>query len=161
MEDEYLEEACFYLSELKLSNADIGKEFNMTSDQVEKAAANYRAKIDSGSVNYDEETKDFWSKNLKESSGDEKITLVDEKGRYYHGWKSEIEKMSTEQLVDLLVINKQYSDRHPLSEFSKTQPVVGYDPLIPLRNIRRAVSIIDETLQKRESEEEESKPQNS
>ena len=64
--------------------------------------------------------------------------------------------MSTEQLVDLLVVNKQYSDRHPLSEFSKTQPAVGYDPLIPLRNIRRAVSIIDETLQKRESEEENS-----
>ncbi|MDG6923279.1 MAG: hypothetical protein JRN67_08320, partial [Nitrososphaerota archaeon] len=58
-----------------------------------------------------------------------------------------------EQLVTLLVVNKQYADRHPLSEFSKTQAVVGYDPLIPLRNIRRSISIIDATLQKRESEE--------
>jgi hypothetical protein len=153
MESEYLEEACFYLSELKLSSADIGKELNMTSDQVEKAASSYKSKIDSGLASYDEQAKSFWEKNLKESSGDEKVTLVDEKGRYYHGWKSEIEKMSTEQLVDLLVVNKQYSDRHPLSEFSKTQAVVGYDPLIPLRNIRRTVSIIDATLQKRESEE--------
>ena len=77
-------------------------------------------------------------------------------GRYYHGWKSEIKKMSTEKLVNLLVVNKQYSDRHPLSEFSKTQPAIGYDPLIPLRNIRRTVLIIDETLQKRESEEDSS-----
>jgi hypothetical protein len=156
MEDEYVEEACFYLSRLKLSIAEIGKELNMTADQVEKAASSYKARIDSGNVNYDEEAKAFWSKNLRESSGDEKITLVDEKGRYYHGWKSEIEKMSTEELVNLLVVNKQYSDRHPLSEFSKTQPAIGYDPLIPLRNIRRAVLIIDETLQKRESEEEDS-----
>jgi hypothetical protein len=156
LENEYIEEACFYLSELKLSLEEIGKEFNLTPDQVETAASNYKERIDSGLINYDEETRAFWSKSLRESSGDEKITLVDEKGRYYHGWKSEIEKMSTEQLVDLLVINKQYSDRHPLSEFSKTQPAVGYDPLIPLRNIRRSVSIIDETLQKRESEEETS-----
>ena len=153
MEEEYIEEACFYLLDLELSSLDIGKEFNMTSAQVERAAESYRTRIDSGTVGYDEETKAFWAKSLKESSGDEKITLVDEKGRYYHGWKSEIEKMSTEQLVELLVVNKQYSDRHPLSEFSKTQPVVGYDPLIPLRNIRRTVAIIDETLQKRENEE--------
>ena len=161
MEDEYVEEACYYLAELKLSTEDIGKEFGMTSDQVEKAASNYKAKIDSGNVSYDEEAKAFWSKNLRESSGDEKITLVDEKGRYYHGWKSEIEKMSTEQLVDLLVVNKQYSDRHPLSEFSKSQPAIGYDPLIPLRNIRRAVSIIDETLQKRESEDDDAQAKDS
>ena len=156
MEDDYVEEACFYLSELKLSTADIGKEFNMTVDQVEKASSNYKAKIDSGNVNYDQEAKAFWLKNLRESSGDEKITLVDGMGRYYHGWKSEIKKMSTEELVNLLVVNKQYSDRHPLSEFSKTQPAIGYDPLIPLRNIRRTVLIIDETLQKRESEEDSS-----
>jgi hypothetical protein len=153
MEDSYVEEACFYLSELKLSIAEIAKEFNMTPDQVELATRNYKEKIDSGRVSYEEETRDFWAKNVKESSGDEKITLVDEKGRYYHGWKSEIERMSTEQLVNLLVVNKQYSDRHPLSEFSKAQPVIGYDPLVPLRNIRRAISIIDETLQRRESTE--------
>ena len=60
--------ACFYLSELKLSTADIGKEFNMTVDQVEKASSNYKAKIDSGNVNYDQEAKAFWLKNLRESS---------------------------------------------------------------------------------------------
>ena len=62
--------------------------------------------------------------------------------------------MNTEQLVELLVVNKQYSDRHPLSEFSKTQPVVGYDPLIPLRNIRQTVSLIDKILQEREKTEQ-------
>ena len=151
MEDDYVEEACFYLSELKLSSNDISKHFEMTPDQVDAAIADYKSKIDSGKMRYDVETRDFWAKNLKEGSGDEKITLVDEKGRYYHGWKSELEKMTTEQLVNLLVVNKQYSDSHPLSEFSKAQAVIGYDPLIPLRNIRRTVSMIDETLQKRES----------
>lgn len=157
MDADYVAEACFYLLELKIAPSEIGKEFSMTPAQVEKAALSYKAMIDSGSIGYDEDAKSFWAKNLKESSGDEKITLVDEKGRYYHGWKSEIEKMTTEELVDLLVVNKQYSDRHPLSEFSKTQPVIGYDPLIPLRNIRRAVSIIDETLQKRDTTEEASR----
>jgi hypothetical protein len=154
VEDEYLDEACFYLADLKVKASDIAKEFNMTEAQVGVAVSNYQRKIDSGKTKYDEDLKDFWAKNLRESSGDEKITLVDEKGRYYHGWKSEIEMMSTEQLVELLVVNKQYSDKHPLSEFTKTQAVVGYDPLVPLRNIRRTVAIIDELLQKRGSEDE-------
>ena len=157
MEDDYIEEACFYLSESSLSSQEISKEFNLTTEQVNRAIESYRAKLHSGAVTYSEETRSFWSKNLRESSGDEKVTLVDEKGRYYHGWKSEIEKMSTEQLVELLVVNKKYSDRHPLSEFSKTQAVVGYDPLIPLRNIRRTVTIIDDLLQRREAQEDNTK----
>lgn len=152
MEDEYVDEACFYLSQLNLSKEAIAREFNISLDQVLQAISRFKSRIDSGSQIYDEEAKSFWAKNLKENSGDERITLVDEKGRYYHGWKSEIEKMSTEQLVGLLVVNKQYSDGHPLSEFSKTQPVVGYDPLIPLRNIRHTVSLIDKILQDREDQ---------
>ncbi len=155
MEDEYVQEACFYLSELNILPEEIAREMKLTLEQVSNAIKGYRAKLDSGTVSYSDETKSFWAKNLRESSGDEKITLVDGMGRYYHGWKSEIEKMSTEQLVELLIVNKQYSDRHPLSEFSKTQPVVGYDPLIPLRNIRHTVSIIDEALQKRSVDEDE------
>lgn len=153
MEDDYVEEACFYLTELKLPQADIAKEFNITQEQVKKAVSSYRSKIKSGKADFDDEVKDFWAKLLRENSGDEKITLVDDKGRYYHGWKSELEKMKTEELVELLVVNKQYSDRHPLSEFSKTQPVVGYDPIVPLRNIRHTVSIIDGILQNRVEEE--------
>ena len=156
MEDEYVEEACFYLSELGQTPAQIGGQLNLTESQVSVALSDYRRKLDSKIVHYDPDTKEFWSKILKESSGDERITLVDDKGRYYHGWRSEIEKMSTEQLVELLVVNKQYSDRHPLSEFSKTQPAVGYDPIVPLRNIRRTVSIIDSLLQKREPEDKDS-----
>jgi hypothetical protein len=154
LEDEFIEEACFYLSESRLSSEEIATEFNLTKEQVNNAIEGYKRRLDSGLATYSEETKAFWTKNLRESSGDEKITLVDDKGRYYHGWKSEIEKLPTEQLVELLVVNKQYSDKHPLSEFSKTQPVVGYDPLVPLRNIRHTVSIIDDILQSRSAEED-------
>jgi len=117
------------------------------------AISDYREKIDRGKLIYDPEAKEFWGKLQKEGGGDERITLVDDKGRYYHGWKSEIEKMTTEQLMELLFTNKRYSDAHPLSEFSKTQPAVGYDPIVPLRNIRRAVSIIDEILQRRDRQD--------
>ena len=152
-EYEYLEEVCFYLSELKKPVHDIASELNMSVGQVVGAIQDYRKKIEEGKIIFDPEAMEFWRKAQRESGGDERITLVDDKGRYYHGWKSEFEKMSTEQLVELLVVNKKYSDAHPLSEFSKTQPAVGYDPIVPLRNIRRAVSIIDELLQKRELQE--------
>ncbi len=141
---EYLEEVCFYLSELKKPIHHIASELNMSEGQVNQAIQDYRKNIEEGKISYDPEAMEFWSKAQQESGGDERITLVDDKGRYYHGWKSEFEKMSTEQLVELLVVNKKYSDAHPLSEFSKTQPAVGYDPIVPLRNIRRAVSIIDQ-----------------
>ncbi|MDA4111437.1 MAG: hypothetical protein OK439_02790 [Thaumarchaeota archaeon] len=151
MEDDYVEEACFYLSEIK-STEEISKEFSLTPSQVKSAIDSYQKKIDTKQISYDVETKQFWAQINQESTGDEKITLVDDKGRYYHGWKTEIEKLDTAALVELLVINKKYSDRHPLSEFSKTQPVVGYDPIIPLRNIRKTVLLIDKILQSRENE---------
>ncbi len=153
MSDEYVEEACYYLTELNLSSEEIGKQMNLKPEQARLAALEYGKKISAGRTKYDEEAKQFWARILRENSGDEKITLVDEKGRYYHGWKSELQKMTTQQLVELLVVNKNYSDKHPLSEFSKTQPVVGYDPLMPLRNIRRTVSLIDEILQRRSEDE--------
>ncbi len=152
-EAEYLEEACFYLLEIKKPVKDIASELHLTEAQVDYAVREYREKIDRGMATYDPEAKEFWNKLQKESGGDERITLVDEKGRYYHGWKSELEKMTTEQLVELLVVNKKYSDAHPLSGFSKTQPAVGYDPIVPLRNIRRAVALIDQILLRREQEE--------
>jgi len=147
---EYVEEACFYLYELGRPTEEIASEFNLSQGEVELAIKNFEKKIDQKKVVYDPEAKEFWKKIRQESGGDERITLVDEKGRYYHGWRSELEKMPTEQLVELLVVNKKYSDAHPLSAFSKTQPAVGYDPIVPLRNIRRAVSMIDGILQKRE-----------
>jgi len=152
-EAQYLEEACFYLSEIKKPVGDIASELHLTEEQVNYAIHEYRRKIERGTAVYDPDAKEFWGKLQQESSGDERITLVDEKGRYYHGWKSELEKMTTEQLVELLVVNKRYSDAHPLSEFSKTQPAVGYDPIVPLRNIRRAVSLIDRLLQRREGDD--------
>jgi hypothetical protein len=152
-EADTMEEACFYLSELQRPTSEIAAAFNLTEAQVTQGIRRYKEKLDAGKVRYDPDAKEFWGKLDRESGGDERITLVDEKGRYYHGWKSEIEKMTTEQLIELLVVNKRYSDAHPLSSFSKTQPAVGYDPIIPLRNIRRAVSIIDVVLQKREKQD--------
>jgi hypothetical protein len=152
MAEDYVQEACFYLFRLGKSKDEIAKEFNMTAVEVEEAIGSYTRKIESEEVSFDEATQDFWARINQESSGDEKITLVDDKGKYYHGWRSEIEKLGTPELIELLVVNKKYSDQHPLSEFSKTQPVIGYDPIVPLRDIRRSVNLIDQILLKREDE---------
>jgi hypothetical protein len=151
-EAEYLEEACFYLTELNLPAKKIALELEIDEDVVIRSVGSYRKKIEEGKISYDPDAKEFWEKNQRENGGDERVTLVDEKGRYYHGWKSEFERMTTEQLVELLIVNKRYSDAHPLSSFSKTQPTVGYDPIVPLRNIRRTVTIIDEILQGRDAD---------
>ncbi len=153
---EYVEEACFYLAENKIKTSEIAKAFNLTLPQVEKAIISYRKKIGQKKARFDDDTKEFWAKNFKESSGDERITMVDDKGRYYHGWKSELENLNSERIVELLVINKQYSDKHPLSEFSKGKAVIGYDPIVPLRDIRRTVSILEDLLRNKEGEEQKS-----
>ncbi|MGI0083455.1 MAG: hypothetical protein ACREBQ_00060 [Nitrososphaerales archaeon] len=154
MVDDYIEEACFYLSETKHGKKEIAFAFSLTPAQVTSAITSYRKKISQGKAKYEEDAKEFWAKNYKESSGDERITLVDEKGRYYHGWKSELEALTSEKMVELLVVNKQYSDKHPLSEFSKGHAVIGYDPHVPLRNIRRTVSLLEEMLVRKEGEVE-------
>ncbi len=152
MVDDYIEEACFYLFENKVRKDEIASAFNLTSAQVTRAITSYSKKISQGKAKYEVDAKEFWSKNYRESSGDERITLVDEKGRYYHGWKAELEKLSSEKIIELLVVNKQYSDKHPLSEFSKGHAVIGYDPLVPLRNIRRTVVLLEEILARKEDE---------
>ena len=154
--DDYVEEACFYLSENKIDKKEIASAFNLSASQVARAVSSYRKKISQGTAKYEEDAKGFWAKNYKQTSGDERITLVDDKGRYYHGWRSELEQLSSEKVVELLVVNKQYSDKHPLSEFSKGHAVIGYDPLVPLRNIRRTVSVLEEILSKKEGETSES-----
>lgn len=150
--DDYIEEACFYLSETGHAKKEIASAFNLTAAQVTNAITSYKNKISQGEAKYEEDAKEFWAKNYKESSGDERITLVDEKGRYYHGWKSELEVLTSEKIVELLVVNKQYSDKHPLAEFTKGHAVIGYDPLVPLRNIRRTVSVLEEMLSRKEGE---------
>jgi hypothetical protein len=152
MAADYVEEACFYLSSLNVRRKEIASAFGLDENQVENAISSYKKKIDSGAANFDDDAKEFWARSYKEGSGDERITLVDEKGRYYHGWKSELETLSSEQIVELLVVNKQYSDKHPLSEFSKGDTIIGYDPLVPLRNIRRTVKFLEELLEKKEPE---------
>ena len=153
--DDYVEEACFYLSENSLNKEKIASAFNISILQVTKAVSSYQKKISQGKAKYETDAKEFWAKNYRQSSGDERVTLVDEKGRYYHGWRSELEQLSSEKVVELLVVNKQYSDKHPLSEFSKGHAVIGYDPLVPLRNIRRTVSVLEEILSKKEGETNE------
>ncbi len=150
MNEEYVEEACYYLSTLNVGRKEIASSFGLDENQVENAIKSYKEKIDSGSATFEEDAKEFWARSYKESSGDERITLVDDKGRYYHGWKSELESLSSEQIVELLVVNKQYSDKHPLSEFSKGETIIGYDPLVPLRNIRRTVQFLEELLERKE-----------
>lgn len=150
MLDDYVEEACYYLAEEKVGKKEIGKTLNLNPAQVANAIRSYRKKIDQGEAKYEKDAREFWLKNYRESMGDERVTLVDDKGRYYHGWKSKLEGLSSEKIVELLVVNKQYSDRHPLSEFAKGRAVVGYDPMVPLRNIRRTVSLLEELLEKKE-----------
>jgi hypothetical protein len=147
----YVEEACFYLTELQIPLDEIAKGFNLTADQVRNAVASYSERIASRREKYDEDTKDFWSRNFRESTGDVRVTLVDERGSYYHGWKSELERMDDEKLFAVLLTNKKYSDRHPLAEFSKGGAVVGYDPLVPLRRIRESVDLIEKLLEQREN----------
>jgi hypothetical protein len=153
-QDYYVEEACYYLSLLKIKDEEIASAFNLGTEQVRQAVRSFSKKLELGKVKYDDNAKDFWSKNFREGRGDFRITLVDDKGSYYHGWKSELEKMETEKLVAVLATNKDYCEKHPLSEFSKGGPVIGYDPLAPLRDIRKSISIIEEILERRERKEE-------
>jgi hypothetical protein len=150
LNEDYVEEACYYLSTLNVGRKELASSFGLDEKQVENAINSYKEKINSGSAKFEEDAKEFWARSYKESAGDERITLVDDKGRYYHGWKSELESLGSEQIVELLVVNKQYSDKHPLSEFSKGETIIGYDPLVPLRNIRRTVQFLEELLERKE-----------
>ncbi|QQG49261.1 MAG: hypothetical protein HY247_02825 [archaeon] len=145
--DEVLEEGCYYLSQLGLSDEAIAERFESTPARVERLAKSYSDKLKSGEVVAGDLDKAFWEDVRKEAEGDVKLTFLSDKG-FHHSWKSELSRLDGRALMGIFEASKDYVNADPNQKFLDFPPPKGYDPLAMDRELKKALPIIQELLEK-------------
>ncbi|HEY4674112.1 MAG TPA: hypothetical protein VIH03_08100 [Nitrososphaerales archaeon] len=152
MEDTELavEDGCYYLRELGMNVGEISKLFEISEDDVRKKCKAFAKKLKSKKIIQSEFDKKFWEDVMQEARGNEKITLVDSKGEFYHGRRVDLEKAETKDLMALFDYGKEYLNNVPpmvLESLDKNKP--GYNPLSPIKQLKDGLKIVEEILSKR------------
>jgi len=155
VDEEVLEEGCYYLSRLGLSAEQLGSHFGLPPAKAEELAKSYEAKIKFGKVTPGDFDRVFWEDVKKEAEGDVKLTFLSEKG-FHHGWKSELEKLDGPALMSIYESSKDFLNADPNQKFLDFPPPKGYDPLAMDREIRKAVGVVQELLESRWASEKSS-----
>ena len=153
VEDDVLGDACYYLTRLGMSTDEIGDHLGINSRKVKKLANIFAKKLQSGEIQESPYEEGFWKDIMKESSGDFRLTLVDEKGHFYHGQSSELAGVDVKTLLGLLKNNQALVKQHPEIE---SKPPVGHDPLSPLREVKASIPRLEAIL-RRQLEAEQTK----
>jgi len=148
MDEEVLEEGCYYLSRLGLSAEQLATHFELSPERVKALAKSYEAKVKSGKVTPGDFDRVFWEDVKKEAEGDVKLTFLSEKG-FHHAWKSELLKLDGPALMSIYESSKDFLNADPNQRFLDFPPPKGYDPLAMDREVRKAVTVIGELLEEK------------
>ena len=140
---------------LGLTTEQIASHFGLPYAKADELAKSYEAKIKSGRVIPVDFDRVFWEDVKKEADGDVKLTFLSEKG-FHHAWKSELEKIDGPALMSIYESSKDFLNSDPNQKFLDFPPPKGYDPLAMDREIRKAVGVIQELLEKRWASEKRS-----
>ena len=143
--DDVLEEGCYYLSQLGLSNEQLASHFEITAPKVADLVKSYASKLKSGKATPGEFDRIFWEDVKREAEGDVKLTFLSEKG-FHHAWKSELERLDGPALMSIYEASKDFLGSDPNQKFLDFPPPKGYDPLAMDRELKKAVGVIGELL---------------
>jgi hypothetical protein len=145
-----LEDACYYLRKLGAPLDEIATQFGISPGTVAELADRWADKLARGQVKEDPVDLEFWRNVRREAGGDQKLTLVDRDGHFYHGWRSQLEQADTATLLMLYEACREFVARHPELNFPAP---VGYDPLAPARQVKAVVPVLQTLLDRRTSPE--------
>lgn len=147
-----IEDGCYYLKELGLEFSEIAQIFGMNEAAVKKKRESFARKLKSKEVEVTDFDRKFWKDILQETQGNDRVTLVDDKGGFYHGRRSELERAHTKDLMALFEYGKEYLNSVPpmvLETLEKDKP--GYNPLSPIKQLKDGLKVLEEILSKRSS----------
>ncbi|MBM3897067.1 MAG: hypothetical protein FJ358_00860 [Thaumarchaeota archaeon] len=145
-----VEDGCYYLRELGMDVGEISRLFEISEDDVKKKCKTFARKLKSKQIIQSGFDKKFWEDVMQEARGNEKITLVDSEGEFYHGRRTDLEKAETKDLMALFECGKEYLNNvHPmvLESLDKNKP--GYNPLSPIKQLKDGLKVLEEILSKR------------
>ncbi len=147
-EDHYLEEACYYLHKKGLTFQELSKALEIPEEEAVRLHQEYSKKIEKGIAQENEVDKNLWEDIYHDSQGDEKVTFVRDNG-FYHCRKSDLERMDGTALMAIFETSKKFLDFDMYKPYLNSKPPVGYDPMALQRQVKRAVELVQEILQKR------------
>lgn len=153
---EILEEGCYYLSKLGLTDEEIGRHFETPPGEVAKLAKSYSSKLKSGQIVAGDIDKVFWERVKKEAEGDVKLTVVSDKG-FHHAWKSELARLDGRALMAIYEASRDFLGADPNQKFLDFPPPKGYDPLAMDREIRKAVVVLGRLLEEKWKETDQAR----
>jgi hypothetical protein len=143
---EVLEEGCYYLSLLGLSEEQIAGHFETTPRRVAELIGSYSSKLKSGKVTAGDLDRAFWDGVKREAEGDLKLTVVSDRG-FHHVWRSDLGRLDGRALMAIYESSRDFLDADPNQKFLDYAPPKGYDPLAMDREVRKAVGILGELLE--------------
>jgi hypothetical protein len=145
VDEEVLEEGCYYLSRLGLTSDQLAAQFEISPHKVNSLIKSYETKLKSGKVAAGDFDRVFWEDVKKEAEGDLKLTFLSDKG-FHHAWKSELTKLDGPALMSIYEASKDFLSADPNEKFLDYPPPKGYDPLAMDRELKKAVGVIGELL---------------
>jgi hypothetical protein len=143
---EILEEGCYYLSRLGLSDEKIARHFETAPQQVAELVRSYSSKLKSGKVTTGDLDRTFWEGVKREAEGDLKLTVVSDKG-FHHVWRSELQKLDGHTLMAVFESSRDFLDSDPNQKFLDYPAPKGYDPLALDREVSQSVGVVTEILE--------------
>ncbi len=153
VDDDTLDEGCYYLSSLGLSAKEVGRRFEIPSDEALRRKKRYRSKLKSGEVVEDPVSLEFWRSIREEAEGNVKVTFVSGKG-FHHAWRSDLKKFDGETLLAIYESCKGFLNTDPNARFLQYDAPKNYDPLAMQREISKAVVVVGSLLEEKWKEEQ-------
>jgi len=148
---ESIQDGCYYLHKFGLSYDELASIFGIQKKEAKEFVKKFKERIDKGQIQETAFDMSFWKDVIDESREGSRITLVSSKGQFYHGRKSDLERMKTADLLALFEINKEFLMMVPqVALDTLKQHKIGYDPLLPIKQIQESVPVIESILKKRE-----------
>jgi hypothetical protein len=154
VDDDTLDEGCYYLSKLGLSSREVAERFEVPVREVVKRKKRYRAKMGSGEIIEDPVSLVFWKSVREEAEGNVKVTFVSGKG-FHHAWRSDLKKFDGPTLLGIYESCKDFMNLDPNARFLQYDAPKNYDPLAMQREIAKAVVAVGNLLQEKWKEEQE------
>ncbi len=152
IDESVLEEGCYYLTRMGLTDSEVGKRFEIEPAAVMKYAKSYAAKLKSGAIVPGEFDGKFWEDVRKEAEGDVKVTFLSDKG-FHHSWKSELRKLDGPTLMLAFESSKDFLNADPNQRFLDYPAPKGYDPLALEREVKKAIEVLGEVMAEKWKEE--------
>lgn len=143
--EDIMEEGCYHLSKLGLTDEQLAAHFEITPSRVSALVKSYESKLKARKVVSGELDRVFWEDVKKEAEGDVKLTFLSEKG-FHHAWKTELEKLDGPALMSIYEASKDFLGADPNQKFLDYPPPKGYDPLAMDRELKKAVGVVGELL---------------